>query len=68
MQVVPTVLEVDPKTSQAIDVVKLNCGHTVAAKQAQRARKSIWNAPQEHLVPYYSKISEYLGALHKGVT
>jgi hypothetical protein len=35
-QVVPTVLKVDAKTtSQAIvDVVKLNFGHTIAAKQA----------------------------------
>jgi hypothetical protein len=46
MQVVPTVLKVDAKTaSQAIvDAVKLNFGHTIAVKQAQRVRKAILNA------------------------
>jgi len=69
-QVVPTVLKVDAKTtSQAIvDVVKLNFGQTIAAKQAQRVRRSILNASQEQLVADYSKIPEYLRALHKAGT
>jgi hypothetical protein len=45
-QMVPTVLKVDAKTTSKaiVDAVKLNFGHTIATKQAQRVRRLILNA------------------------
>ena len=65
-QVVPTILKVDAKTTSKaiVDAVNLHFGHAIQVQQAQRVRKLILNATNEQLVADYSKIPEYLRALH----
>jgi hypothetical protein len=67
LQVVPTVLKVDAKTTSKaiVDAVNLHFGHAIKVQQAQRVRKLILNVSTEQLVADYSKIPKYLRALHK---